>query len=173
LRRFLTPAGLASAGAGGPFPAAILVEHVDKDGKARVRPYIIEPPAPWLVARSAVFVDVVEKAHEPLEVGLLVVDVGEVATVRAVMILTIGQLVGHYFQVSRVHGVVLGTDDQGGDVDLWQVRAAVPVLQLLAGTELAGASTGRESKRMARRSPLGCSIVSPMRWHGSKINGDG
>ena len=126
-----------------------------------------------MAAGSTVLVDVVEEAQEPLEVSLLVVDVGEVTAVRAVVIPTIRQLMGHCFQVGRVHGVVLGTDDQGGDVDLWQVRAAVPVLQLLAGTELAGASTGRESKRMARRSPLGCSIVSPMRWHGSKINGDG
>jgi len=62
-------------------------------------------------------VDVVEEAHEPFEVGLLVVDVGEVAAARAVVVSAIGQLVGHRFQVGRVHGVMLGADDQGGDLD--------------------------------------------------------
>src|SRR5512133_926964 len=53
------------------------------------------------VAGSAVFVDVVEEAHELLEVSLLVVDVGEVTAVGAVVVPTIGQLMGHRFQVGR------------------------------------------------------------------------
>ena len=70
-------------------------------------------------ANSAGFVDVVEETQKALEVSLLIVDVGEVAAVRAVVVATIGQLMGHRFQVGRVHGVVCGTHDQGGDVDPW------------------------------------------------------
>jgi hypothetical protein len=60
-----------------------------------------------------VFVDVVEEAHEPFEVSLLVVDVSQVTAVRAVVIPPIWQLMGHRFQVCRLHGVVLGAYDEG------------------------------------------------------------
>ena len=61
--------------------------------------------------------DMVEELHEALEVSLRVVDVGEVTAVRAVVVSTIGQLMGHRSQVGRVHGVVFGTDDQDGELE--------------------------------------------------------
>src|SRR5215469_17943293 len=73
--------------------------------------------------------EAVQKGDEAVEVGPLVVVHGQVAAVRAVQVTPRRQAAGHHLQVSRVHGVVAGADDQRRDVDRDQLPGPVPVGQ--------------------------------------------
>lgn len=71
-----------------------------------------------------------------------VIELGQVAAVRAMQVATVGELLGHPSHVIRVHRVVGGTDDKGRDSDVLQVGRTVPILEGSAQSKLAWALHG-------------------------------